>query len=544
MAVFGRPGGSRLQPGRLDVLVRSREDTLVHLWLADGVPGTLDLGGRVDRFAEPVAVRREPEGNRNATDLVLYRRHEPIPPPEFAPPPDAFRLEPGEPVANPAEQTVLELSSRADANRIDEFEIQEWVPDVAEAGLAAGRHPMLTPPRVVRWVHAVRRPLQAPVAALHAARESSATWATLTDSERPLFGVDRTSTRQVDVAARWHEPVDSDAEGPLLTEQVCSVPVTPDATGLSVRHEFGDTRHRRITHTLKAPSRFRQFYDAGEDTAFQNDTTLAETVSIPSSAPPMAPEVLAVSPSFRWEGSADLAAGPGRGMRRGGRIRGELARPWNLSGADELLAVLTGPGLTRVSRDPIWRTGDAVGPAQPGLFAGAAGATTEHALPGTDTVAQVVSYRPRLHAETDRWCADIELPGATADSYCPFVRLVLAPPAAEPDRVRPVGPCDHRFRADHARPHAVRGARGRGAAGAADRNRATRALPEPGRRPPGGVLGHGGRRRHLRRAGHPGHVASGAATHGVGRARRTAPDAGGPADRRAAAGGSPGSRGH
>ncbi|MGW5136782.1 hypothetical protein [Streptomyces sp. NPDC004135] len=62
MTIFGKPGASYLQPGRLDIFVRSREATLVHLWLADGVLGTLDLGGRVDRFAEPVAVHREPQG--------------------------------------------------------------------------------------------------------------------------------------------------------------------------------------------------------------------------------------------------------------------------------------------------------------------------------------------------------------------------------------------------------------------------------------------------------------------------------------------------
>ncbi|MET4924721.1 hypothetical protein P3L51_20585 [Streptomyces sp. PSRA5] len=347
------------------------------------------------------------------------------------------RRGPGEPVIEwegetlvvrlmPGEQAGLELSSRADANKIDEFEIQEWVPNAAEAGLAAGRHPMLTPPRVVRLVHAVRRPLAAPAAALRATRDAGATWAALADSDHPLLGVDRKSTGQVDVAARWHEPGDSDAAGPLLTEQVCSVAVAPDATELAVRHEFGDTRHRRVTYTLTALSRFRQFFTAGEDAAFQHDTTPAEAVSIPSSAPPVAPVVLAVSPSFRWEGSADLAAGPVQRIRRGGRVRVELARPWNLSGEGELLAVLTGPDLTRVSRDPIWATGDAAGTAGPEVFAGAAGATAEHTLPGTGTVVRAVPYPAHLHVETDRWYADVELPGAVADSYCPFVRLALA----------------------------------------------------------------------------------------------------------------------
>ncbi|USQ85311.1 hypothetical protein NFX46_16905 [Streptomyces phaeoluteigriseus] len=349
------------------------------------------------------------------------------------------RREPGQPVIEwqgetlvvrlaPGEQTDLELSSRADASKIDQFEIQEWVPNAAEASLAAGRHPMLTPPRTVRLVHAVRRPLAVPAAALRATREVAATWATLADPApgRRLFGIDRKSTGQVDVAAQWHEPGDTDTPGPLLTEQVCSIPVAPDATELTVRHEFGDTRHRRVTYSLTALSRFRQFFVDGEDTAFRHDTTLAEAVSILSSAPPVAPVVLAASPSFRWEGSADLSAGPVRRTRRGGRIRVELARPWNLSGEGEQLAVLTGPGLTRVSRDPIWTTGDAAGTARPDMFAGTAGTAAQHPLPGTGTVAQAVPYAPHPHAETDRWYADIELPGAVAGSYSPFVRLALA----------------------------------------------------------------------------------------------------------------------
>lgn len=49
MAIFGKPGASYLQPGRLDIFVRSREATPVHLGLADGVhPGAPVEGGGSD----------------------------------------------------------------------------------------------------------------------------------------------------------------------------------------------------------------------------------------------------------------------------------------------------------------------------------------------------------------------------------------------------------------------------------------------------------------------------------------------------------------
>lgn len=62
MPVFGKPAVSWLRASRLDIFVRSREGTLVHTWMDNGVHDALDLGGNLDPFSEPVAVRREPEG--------------------------------------------------------------------------------------------------------------------------------------------------------------------------------------------------------------------------------------------------------------------------------------------------------------------------------------------------------------------------------------------------------------------------------------------------------------------------------------------------
>jgi hypothetical protein len=59
---FGKPAVSWLHGQRLDIFVRSREGTLVHTWLQNGAHDAIDLGGSLDLFSEPVAVRREPQG--------------------------------------------------------------------------------------------------------------------------------------------------------------------------------------------------------------------------------------------------------------------------------------------------------------------------------------------------------------------------------------------------------------------------------------------------------------------------------------------------
>jgi hypothetical protein len=343
------------------------------------------------------------------------------------------------------EQALLQISSYPDARKVDELEVKEWLEDQAEALIADGLHPMVSPPRMVRLVHAVRRPLSIPAGTLHADRELGAMWAELgaDDAAHPMLNVDAKSTGQLDVTASWGEIGDSETPNPV-TEAVGSFAVGTGAEQVTFRHLFTDTRHRRITYTLTAVSRFRQYFRDGADTAadpdFQTHNTLAE-VRIPSSAAPVPPVVLSATPSFAWEGSADLADGPVRRLRRGGRIRVDLKRPWNVSGEEERLAAVIAPaepmaatplgGVTRLSRDPIWPTNDVTRLASSDMFTGMTGDIAEGALTGVAAGADPISvlavpYAVHLDEGTDRWYADVELPGAVADSYSPFVRLVLA----------------------------------------------------------------------------------------------------------------------
>jgi hypothetical protein len=348
-------------------------------------------------------------------------------------PPNVFvvRLKAGE-------EADIEITSYANAQKIDELEGQDWLQDQAESLISTGRHPMVTPPRLVKLLHAVRQPLAVPAATLQCHRAVGATSVVLADSNQPRLGVDRKSTSQIDVSANWDEFGDSETPNPM-TEKVVSLKVDRAADELpELRHEFGDTRHRRITYTLTALSRFRQFFDPGPDEAFETAAVLEE-VRIPSSARPAPPVVLAVSPSFHWEGTVDLSAGPVQRRRLGGRIRVELARPWNLSGQEERLAVVTLPSaptldemesgaghVSRAFRDPIWPTGPTVAFVPDVLFTGAVSDTDDCTLAETGQKARAVPYAVHLDEQNDRWYADIEFPQPATESYGAFVRLAVA----------------------------------------------------------------------------------------------------------------------
>ncbi len=336
----------------------------------------------------------------------------------------------------PAEELILEISSLLDSQELDKFEIKRWLGRVSEATVLAGLHPMVTPARVVRLVHAVRRPLSAPAGSLRALRTEAQTFAVVNDSQDPLIGVNAASTVQVDVSATWQEWTDDHPK--TAGEDVLSIPVERGATALpEIRHEFGDTRHRRVTYTLTAVSRFAQFFhpEAENSMSFKAATTFAE-IPIPSSARPGPPLVMAITPSFRWEG---LTVPPGwqelQRVRRGGRLRIELARPWNMTGEGEQLAVLTlnpAPGIPApahqfvswVHRDPIWATPSPAAAVTAVMFSGVASTPRKLTLP--EAAQQVIAVPYAVSFNQDRWYADVELPGPPATSYCPFARLAVA----------------------------------------------------------------------------------------------------------------------
>jgi hypothetical protein len=329
-----------------------------------------------------------------------------------------------------------------------------------------GQHWMLTPPRILTLVHAVQQPLIDPeFQGLQAAKALGQTFATLTD-EFPISGK---STIKIDIQATWTEPVDdgSDNAQPVLlsgSTRAFEVPLNPNETiaaiddnqqstkHFSSKHEFHDTKHRNVTYTAVATTRFMEYFPDSLRTDPANFTRTSQpvTISVLNSARPAAPKPLYVIPSFGWELTSEGAWTTSK--RSGGGLRVYLDRPWLSSGESELLAaVLWGcapspganiPGwqvpdflkgfVTQWGKDPIWSA--AAPPTQavpvPESFLNAIAVGTELTLDELSNdpfisftaVGHQVSYDD-THGRR-LWYCDLEMD--MGEAYFPFVRLALA----------------------------------------------------------------------------------------------------------------------
>ena len=321
----------------------------------------------------------------------------------------------------PKSETVqVRLSSRMNAGDVAQAGLFRWL---VEQGLptaalqnagAAGTHWMLTPYRRLTLVHAVRQPLLTPefqsFTPLRNLGESVATFS-------GTLQVHRKSTDKVDFLAEWDEPVDA-LDDPAWcvihgTARPFDLPVPPpiepgEEVQLSVpssraRHEFGDTKHRRVRYSAVASSRFSEYFlerkngvtlaanvpfplDArgivagseavratgggatfvrGQDyrtndgdgtiTAIASlgqpvdiayiarpitrETKEPVTVDVPNAARPASPKVLYAVPTFGW---TTPTSGPSQfqSARSGGGLRVYMDRPWWSSGEGELLGVV------------------------------------------------------------------------------------------------------------------------------------------------------------------------------------------------------------
>jgi hypothetical protein len=410
----------------------------------DGDPETtfalLERGQLPDPAAAGLVVFLRPEPGGPAADLEPKVWSEDWP--DFVP--KRLRLEPrtgAQPTLNwdndhdlvvrlsPAEQASLEISSFLTLDRLGEFAVTGWLPrsptndqDAAQGAVDAvvsGRHPMVTPARVVTVVHAVRKPLSSPAGTFRPGRAEGETFATLTP-QPPRLDVDTASTVALSVSASWTE-VDDRGEHPVAGVPLPAVPVARGAIGLPlVQHELGDTRHRRVTYSLTAVSRFRHFFTGGEDEDFQTSGETGEVI-VPSSARPVPAVVRSVVPAFVWTESRD--GGVITRRRLGNRVRVELARPWFTTGAGEALAVIVPesdpppelwPYLTQVGRDPIWDT--PLPPRFPRPDGGVSVALAE-------TGERVLAVPFGVWSAGGSWYADVVLP-ATA-SYSPMAQLAV-----------------------------------------------------------------------------------------------------------------------
>jgi hypothetical protein len=291
-----------------------------------------------------------------------------------------------------AARVTLRLSVKPDKKTLNKLGIWKWLTTAQQQkvvlangktleGLALdGQHWMLTPWRNVELVHAVQRPLITPdISKLTIVRSGDETFAL------PIFFATCSikSTDRVDLRATWNEPFDDgpgkDLGNHTRIDHAFSLKISergsyegildysrfppgddriavnrladpPDEKGErhfnQKFHEFHDTRYRRIEYWIEATTKFREFMTPGLLVDKNGDPTeeYIRVVGkktrewIPASAPPPAPQVLYVVPTFGWVRSGNGSSK--QSWRRGGGLRVYLDRPWNSSGYGEMLAVV------------------------------------------------------------------------------------------------------------------------------------------------------------------------------------------------------------
>jgi hypothetical protein len=341
------------------------------------------------------------------------------------------------------------------------MKIWSWISENNPSNLAEleqlsqdGGHWMITPPRTLVLVHAVQQPLLEPqFQNLTSLRFAGTTSAILLD-EYPISGK---STIKIDMQAYWHEPVDdlSDEPQPVVltgSTTAFNTPIEPDVLVAKIggRHEFHDTKHRKVDYTAVATTRFREYFPAVITDVPANITRRSQpqTVSILSSARPAAPRVLYVVPTFAWEDAVEDAWNFSR--RRGGGLRVYLDRPWFSSGEGELLgAVLWGcpppqhqqfrsfevpdalrSYVTQWGMDPIWNAPALPAEAVPrkehflNAVAFGDGLSLDEISDSPNISFSVAGHEVGYDKIRRLWYCDIEMdPG---NAYFPFVRLALA----------------------------------------------------------------------------------------------------------------------
>jgi hypothetical protein len=146
------------------------------------------------------------------------------------------------------------------------------------------------------------------------------------------------------------EPRGGIADHLIAGQDLISVGVVSHDLMLPKHHEFRDTKYRRIEYWLEATTSFREYLERDllvgtddEPTDEHIKVVGPKLVSwVPSSAPPPAPDVLYIVPTFGWVRATD-AQGRQSSWRRGGGLRVYLNRSWWVTGYGEMLAVVLPP---------------------------------------------------------------------------------------------------------------------------------------------------------------------------------------------------------
>ncbi|HEX7276090.1 MAG TPA: hypothetical protein VF244_01830, partial [Acidimicrobiales bacterium] len=186
-----------------------------------------------------------------------------------------------------ADVVHVRLSAHIPRTHVDKLGIWGWMRAGGGSGLLTqvvnGRHWMVTPFRTLTLVHAVRQPLA--MASFNffggdhllVDKKAGQTFVTFDGS----FVFSRKSTRRVDVVASWGEWIDRGPGKGAPTDPTSNPPVPPaarraipfsvpaDREGEGAvallgeptdRQEFGDTRHRMVSYTTIATTKFAEYF--------------------------------------------------------------------------------------------------------------------------------------------------------------------------------------------------------------------------------------------------------------------------------------------
>ena len=397
----------------------------------------------------------------------------------------------------PGERLRMRVSACLDAESLDLLGLWRGLPPAFKASAELREAALdgwlwwLTPAEEVRLVHAVPRPVERPrVPILVVDRGQGDTDAVLLG----LVDVHGPSTERIDVEAAWEEPVDDPAKpGPettsrsgvaghaaigydedlvLLGERFDEGETAPLTDGRrivshTILHNFDDTKHRLVDYTVRATTRYREYFPPAQFPSVDDLSLVSAKVrlSVPSSARPPKPVVRDMLPLFRWDEGTEPEQPFGMRRTRRSGLRIYLERPWFVTGEGELLAVVLGEApaargsVSQWAADPVWRQ---QGPEQAselplvdemdlfaldGIIEPGRPVAPPANLPLVDVdgepTVRVLGYQPEYSPDRKLWYVDVAFDPGTA--FWPFVRLAVAryqPASVSRTHLSPVVVCD------------------------------------------------------------------------------------------------------
>lgn len=357
-----------------------------------------------------------------------------------------------------AEKVSLRYSSYFRKGNEELFAIWDWLKNGHQGWeelVQTGCLWMITPSRKLELVHAVQQPLCEPRFDSNVKTQKTGMGQTHV-TFRGKATLNAWSSEKVELQAEWTEWDDTEPEGPkqrFYKAVACEGEVKyeePNSINLAVkphdlRHEFGDTRHRKVKYHMVATSRYREYFQPqdGEKLIFTRPGP-SKLLNVDNSARPAAPKIEYIVPSFGWRTSK--TAKEITRTRIGGGLRVYIDRPWYSSGDDELLGIVLArqkdpanpqpippefvPYVTQRGRDPIWNSDSPENYLKLTDFRGwtkrREGLTLDE-LPPTPEVklVDVVGYKPEFNEERKLWFCDVQFNPNHLQAYYPFVRLAL-----------------------------------------------------------------------------------------------------------------------